>query len=318
MDWKVREIILWCLSMRITLSAVHISGQDNVEADRLSRFRIKNPRRLERSTKWSLDRRVTNLLVAIWGLPTVDFFATQAKQQGRGILFTPPRPSGGGLVQGSTVHVSPIAPPVSCSSQGDQGGGPAHSHSTMVAAKRVVSPSPAAPIGPASDVARARRSSTRPRRDRGTPASRLETLGRSLRSRGVSTEAAATISAAYRPSTRALYHAKWLSFCHWCSRWEKDPLHPSIRTVLRYLQHLRHRNLNHSTILSHISTLSSCTNKVDGVLVGGHPLVARWVLGDRAQNPPRRSLVPRWNLSVVLAALIENHLSLCIRPSPGI
>ncbi len=36
--WKVREIIHWCLSMRITLQAVHISGQDNVEADRVSRF----------------------------------------------------------------------------------------------------------------------------------------------------------------------------------------------------------------------------------------------------------------------------------------
>ncbi len=39
--------------------------------------------------------------------------------------------------------------------------------------------------------------------------------------------------------------------------------------------------------------------------MGRHPLVARWVLGDRAQNPPLRSLVPRWNLSLVLAALIE-------------
>ncbi len=39
--------------------------------------------------------------------------------------------------------------------------------------------------------------------------------------------------------------------------------------------------------------------------MGRHPLVAKWVLCDRAQNPPRRSLVPRWNLSVVLSALIE-------------
>ncbi len=46
-------------------------------------------------------------------------------------------------------------------------------------------------------------------------------------------------------------------------------------------------------------------NKVDGVLVGRHPLVAKWVLGDRAQNPPRRFMVPRWNLSVVLAALTK-------------
>ncbi len=84
-----------------------------------------------------------------------------AEQQGRGILCSPPRPSSSagqlsasGLVQGSTVHVSPGAPPIPCSSQGDQGGGSGHSHSSMVAAKRVVSPGPAAPSGPASDVAR--------------------------------------------------------------------------------------------------------------------------------------------------------------------
>ncbi len=76
--------------------------------------------------------------------------------------------------------------------------------------------------------------------------------------------------------------------------------------VLSYLQHLRCRNLEQSTILGHVSALSSCTNKVDGVLVDRHPLVARWVLDDRAQNTPQRSLVPRWNLLMVLAALIEN------------
>ncbi len=74
LDWKIREIILWCLSLRITLSAVHISGLDNVEADCLSRFWIENPRHLEGSTEWSLDHRVTNLLFDIWGLPTVDLF----------------------------------------------------------------------------------------------------------------------------------------------------------------------------------------------------------------------------------------------------
>ncbi len=67
LDWRVRDIILWCLSMRITLSAVHISGQDNVEVVRLSRFRVENPRRLKRSTEWSLDRRVTYLLPTIFG-----------------------------------------------------------------------------------------------------------------------------------------------------------------------------------------------------------------------------------------------------------
>ncbi len=42
--------------------------------------------------------------------------------------------------------------------------------------------------------------------------------------------------------------------------------------------------MRHSTILSHIFTLSSCMkNKVDGVLLGRPPLAARWVLGDISQ-----------------------------------
>ncbi len=38
-----------------------------------------------------------------------------------------------------------------------------------------------------------------------------------------------------------------------------DPLHPSIRTVLAYLQHLPRLGLKHATILNHISALSSCS-----------------------------------------------------------
>ncbi len=93
-------------------------------------------------------------------------------------------------------------------------------------------------------------------------------------------EVVATICAAHRPSTRNLYHAKWQSFCRWCSQQEKDPLHPSVGMVLSYFQQLQQADLKHSTILSHISILRSCTNKVDGVPVGRHPLVAKWVLGD--------------------------------------
>ncbi len=46
-------------------------------------------------------------------------------------------------------------------------------------------------------------------------------------------------------------------------------------------------------------------SQVDGLPVVRYPLVAKWVLGNRSQNPPRRSLVPLSDLSVVLAALIE-------------
>ncbi len=33
--------------------------------------------------------------------------------------------------------------------------------------------------------------------------------------------------------------------------------------------------------------------------------MARWILGDRSLHPPWRSLVPPWDLSVILVALTE-------------
>ncbi len=101
MDWIVQEIIHWCLSMRIKLSAVHISGQDNVEADRLSRFRIENSRRFERSTEWSLNRRVTNLLFNIWGQPTVDLFATRLNNKVEAFFSRLPDPL---VLQGNSLQ----------------------------------------------------------------------------------------------------------------------------------------------------------------------------------------------------------------------
>ncbi len=115
-----------------------------------------------------------------------------AEQQGRDVLFLPPRPSSpagqfseGRLVKGSTVQVRPSATPIPCSSQGDQRGGSGHRDSTVVASKWVVPPRLAAPSGPASDVARARQSSTHPGlvrvpRSQGTPPSCLETREISL------------------------------------------------------------------------------------------------------------------------------------------
>ncbi len=71
--------------------------------------------------------------------------------------------SAGGLVEGSTVHLSPIAPSAPCSSQGNQGGRSGHCDSTVATLERMDSPSLASPCGPASVATRVRWSSPRPR-----------------------------------------------------------------------------------------------------------------------------------------------------------
>ncbi len=59
------------------------------------------------------------------------------------------------------------------------------------------------------------------------------------------------------------------------------------------------------TILRYISALSSCMNRVNGMPVGRHPVMAKWVFGDRSQNAPRRSRAPPWDMSVILAVFTE-------------
>ncbi len=51
-------------------------------------------------------------------------------------------------------------------------------------------------------------------------------------------------------------------------------------------------DLKHATVVSHISALGSCMNKVSVVPVSKNPLVARWIISGRSLSPPQHSLVP--------------------------
>ena len=60
----------WCISRNILLSAQHIPGKSNCEADSLSRQFVSN-------LEWSLDQDVFDRLVAITFLPDIDLFASR-------------------------------------------------------------------------------------------------------------------------------------------------------------------------------------------------------------------------------------------------
>ncbi len=181
----------------------------------------------------------------------------------------------------------------------------------MVAQWSLVPPGSPSPVRPASVVTQARWFPDQNRQGRSlrsphTPPGCLETLQRSLCRGGVLAQVAVTICATHRSSTRHLYHATWQSFCCWCHGRGKDPPHPSVRTVLAYLQHLKGRGVKHNTILTHISALSNCTDWIKGVPVGKHLLVAHWVISNRSLKTPTHTLVPKWDISVVLVALTEH------------
>ncbi len=195
LDMKVRAIIQWCLRSRISLVAVHMLGPDKRQGGSpLSSSSREHP------TDWSLDPRVTSPLFDIWGLPTVDLFATWLNSKVNAFYSCLPDPlalTGSSLQadwSNGLLYMYPTpTPPVPCCSQGDSGGGSGHCDFTMVASKRMVSPGPAglaAPHGPASVVARVRWSSPQSRQagvawPLGTLPSRLRSLRRSPHRRGI-------------------------------------------------------------------------------------------------------------------------------------
>jgi hypothetical protein len=68
---QVISMLLWCHAEGVSLSAVHIPGDDNLIADSLSRGRSIMP------TEWSLDPEVARQVFAVFGEPLVDLFATR-------------------------------------------------------------------------------------------------------------------------------------------------------------------------------------------------------------------------------------------------
>ena len=74
MDYLASDIWHWCISRNIFISAVHIAGVSNVQADFLSRHSSD-------STEWMLKKQIFDRLCRQCFMPDVDLFASQLNKQ---------------------------------------------------------------------------------------------------------------------------------------------------------------------------------------------------------------------------------------------
>ena len=70
----VLDIWRWCLRKAVHISAVHVAGLLNIFADPLSRFQLL-------STEWMLCKRIFRQIVAVYGCPQIDLFASSQNHQ---------------------------------------------------------------------------------------------------------------------------------------------------------------------------------------------------------------------------------------------
>ncbi|KAL0161441.1 hypothetical protein M9458_045166, partial [Cirrhinus mrigala] len=105
------------------------------------------------------------------------------------------------------------------------------------------------------------------------------------------------------PSTRQAYALKWGLFADWCSSRREDPQRCSVGVVLSFLQEKLERRLSPSTLKVYVAAIAAYHNAVDGLSLGKHHLIVRFLRGARRLNLPRPHLIPSWDFSVVLLGL---------------
>ena len=123
---------------------------------------------------------------------------------------------------------------------------------------------------------------------------------------GVPEEARKMVLASWRPSTIRVYCAQYRVYKRWCSEFNKDPTKASVEDVLKFLQHLFDKGLQYRTLCVYRSMLSNILPAVQGVKVGELPQVIRFLKGVFNSRPPKRILLPEWDLPLVLEVLSQS------------
>ncbi len=120
---------------------------------------------------------------------------------------------------------------------------------------------------------------------------------------GLSAEATETIINSRAVSTRHLYAFKWKLFTTWCRSRDMDPAYCPIASVLEFLQSRFSEGVMSAILKVYVAAISANHAYIDGVSVGLHPLVSRFMQGSRRLRPFHPARVPTWDLSVVLQGL---------------
>lgn len=92
------------------------------------------------------------------------------------------------------------------------------------------------------------------------------------------------------------YFKKWNEYCS--SECVSPPF--SINIVLEFLVSLYNMGLGYSSLNTARSALSILIGKVDGVMIGSHPLVVRFIKGVANKRPPKSRYAYIWDVDKVL------------------
>lgn len=135
--------------------------------------------------------------------------------------------------------------------------------------------------------------------------SRLEIIREKAVKQGFSEKVANRIANKVRPSSGNIYDSKWKRFSEWCENKQINPLKINVYQFTDFLNHLFEvEKLQVNTIKGYRTAVSG-TLKLHGNKIGDDERVKDLIANFCLNRPVNRQLYPKWDLCVVLNALMK-------------
>ena len=107
-------------------------------------------------------------------------------------------------------------------------------------------------------------------------------------------------NASWRKSTAKSYDSAWNLWAGWCKQRSVNPISAPLKDIIQFLTDQFHAGKQYSTINTYRSTISSAHPPIDGVLIGKHPIVSRFMQGVFNSRPPCPKYSTTWNVDAVV------------------
>ena len=293
------ELWTYCLSRQIWVTAKHLPGLMNSEADHASR-------NFNTHTEWKLNPEIFQRITTRYYTPEVDLFASRLNHQLP--LYVRRYPDPGAIAIDAflqdwslwTVFIHPpivLIPRILLQMKHDKATG------LLIAPNWQGQPW-------FSDLSVNHSSSVCSRRNSPTVEDPSSSGMASFRSRieaaGIPEDVCQIIMASWRGSSQQRYKGPWKLWSSWCIQRQKCPFSAPVNDILPFpAEQFNNRCLAHRTIAVYKACISQLHDPIEGRQVGKLPLVSRFMKGKFELRPPQPKLCSIWPLSKVLSHFAE-------------
>ena len=101
--------------------------------------------------------------------------------------------------------------------------------------------------------------------------------------------------------TTCQYESAWNAWSSWCDQRQVDPFSTSLNVILEFLAELLHKGYKYCTIGVYRSTISNFHQPIDGIVIGKHPLMSKFMKGVYSMSPPEPKYFVTWDVNQVLS-----------------